>query len=1031
MGLRTDISPYIGNLSFLRVLDLRQNNLSGQIPYELSRLSRLGVLILQNNQLKGVIPPSLYFCKKLQVISLYGNKLNGTIPKELGYFPKLRILLLGENAFAPSNPSFLANVSTLQMLGLENFGLAGPLPPFIFNLSSLSELALTGGKLTNTIPLDFCHYLPELQYLDLRSNQLSGPFPVALFQCKELRELLLYSNNLNGSIPNEISALSKLEVLTLDSNKFTGMIPPSLGNISGLAMLLLNDNNIQGNIPKELGLLSNLATVSLANNNITGEIPLQIFNISSLEEFTIAQNDVYGSLPISSGSQLPNLERVIVTGNRLSGNFPSFISNSSKLSILDMASNSFTGPIPLNLGNLNQLRFLLLPGNQLTGGRGSRELTFMNSLTDCKFLKMLVLDSNPLDGILPNSTGNISNSIKWISMNNCQINGPIPREIGLLKNLNYLDLGDNNINGTIPSTFGGLESTQRLYLGNNYIEGSIPREVCRLTNLGELSLQYNKLLGSIPDCIGELGRLQKLYLNSNNFTSLIPKSLFSLQNLLLLNLSSNSLGGSLSADMSMNMIETMDFSWNKISGGIPSKIGQFKGLSYLNLSRNKLEGSIPQLFGDLVSLDSMDLSHNNLSGEIPISLESLLHLKILNLSFNRLSGEIPKGGPFANFTAQSFINNENLCGDAYLDVPPCKIGENSDKRSKTKNRILIYIFASVAGAMMLIFLVHMLRKHHKDNNRNPNSSTLLPTFKRLEYRIISYQELRLATDNFSGTNLIGRGSFASVFKGRLSDGMLVAIKVLNLQKDGAFRSFDAECEVLRSVRHRNLVKVISSCSSEDLRALILEYMANGSLDKWLHTEGCKLSLYQRINIMIDVATALEYIHHGQPEPIVHCDIKPSNILLDEDMSAHVGDFGIAKILLANKDGTETKTLGTIGYIAPEYGSEGKVSTKGDVYSYGIVLLETLTGRRPTAEIFDGGQSLRLWVMESLPNNIMEVVDDCMMGLEGNMKKCLASILEVALECSHELPEQRIDMKEEQDQARAFSQWRCLKCESME
>ena len=155
-----------------------------------------------------------------------------------------------------------------------------------------------------------------------------------------------------------------------------------------------------------------------------------------------------------------------------------------------------------------------------------------------------------------------------------------------------------------------------------------------------------------------------------------------------------------------------------------------------------------------------------------------------------------------------------------------------------------------------------------------------------------------------------------MYKGILSDGITVAIKVLNLQLEGAFKSFDVECKVLRAVRHRNLVKIISTCSNPEFRALVLQYMPNGSLEKWLYSHNYYLNLVQRVSIMVDIASALDYLHNGQSESVVHCDLKPSNILLDEEFVAHVGDFGIAKILVENKDATQTKTIGTIGYIAP-------------------------------------------------------------------------------------------------------------------
>ncbi|KAA8535513.1 hypothetical protein F0562_030516 [Nyssa sinensis] len=281
--------------------------------------------------------------------------------------------------------------------------------------------------------------------------------------------------------------------------------------------------------------------------------------------------------------------------------------------------------------------------------------------------------------------------------------------------------------------------------------------------------------------------------------------------------------------------------------------------------------------------------------------------------------------------------------------------------------------------------------------------------------MISHQELCRATNYFYESNLLGVGGFGSVYKGILSNRAIVVVKILNLQIEGAFKSFDVECHVPRTIRHQNRVKVISSCSNLELRALVLQYMSNGSLEKWLYSHNYCLDLLQRMNIIFYVALALEYLHHGQSEPVVHCDLKPSNVFLDEEMVAHVGDFGIAKILAQNKTQTITNTIGTLGYIAPEYGYEGRVTTKGDVYRYGIMLLETFTRKKPTDEMFAGELSLRQWVGASLPNEIMKIVDSGLLASAGEemiaTQNIILSIMEIGLECCRELPVEISDIKE--------------------
>jgi LRR receptor-like serine/threonine-protein kinase FLS2 len=484
--------------------------------------------------------------------------------------------------------------------------------------------------------------------------------------------------------------------------------------------------------------------------------------------------------------------------------------------------------------------------------------------------------------------------------------------IGSLRGLTLLDLSNNNLTGNIPSTIGGLQRFQRLYLDDNKIEGFIPKDICQLKNLGELSLSNNKISGPIPNCISNLNHLQRLFLSFNRLKSPIPLNLWSLESLLFLDLSSNSLDGYLSPNMKkLAAIVRIDLSRNQITGNIPSIIGAFESLNYLNLSNNLFQGEIPQSFGDLKGLDILDLSCNDLFGVIPKALETLSYLKYLNVSFNKLSGEIPSSGPFTNFTAKSFLGNEALCGNPIFEVPPCP--RPSSKGSDVKQSLLKYFLPVIASVIICLALVYMLRRHREGKLQVPS---LFNTLALLEHKMILYQELCQGTNNFCESNLLGAGGFGSVYKGRLFDGTIIAIKVLNLQLLGAFKSFDVECKVLHAIRHRNLVKVISTCSNHEFRALILQYMLNGSLERWLYSYNYCLSLLQRVNIMVDVASALDYLHNGLSESVVHCDLKPANILLNEDMVAHVGDFGIAKILVENKDATQTKTLGTLGYVAP-------------------------------------------------------------------------------------------------------------------
>ncbi|XP_031392069.1 probable LRR receptor-like serine/threonine-protein kinase At3g47570 [Punica granatum] len=813
-------------------------------------------------------------------------------------------------------------------LDLQSQELSGTISPHIGNLSFLRVLDLQNNSFHSRIPLEVGH-LSRLLHLYLNNNSLSGPIPPSLSSCSNLLNISLHHNMLQGYVPANLSSLSKLRVLLLQNNGLSGEIPLSVGNFSSLEYLYLGFNKLRGAVPDTLGNLRNLKDLSLVENNLVGNFPLSVANISSMEALDLGVNQLMGTLPLDLGITLPNLQFLSVIDNRFTGSIPKSISNMSQLNEFQITSNSFTGDV-LSFRKMSNLLWFSVYGNHLGSGQAN-DLNFLCSLTNSTNLNYLGIGDNNFGGEVPKCISNLSITLEGFVLELNALSGTVPSSIENLINLEVLSVSFNNISGRIPPEIGNLRKVKELYLAFNVFTGEIPHTLGNLSMLTFLSLSGNNLLGTIPSSLGKYQRLLAIYLADNKLAGAIPPEIMSLSSLSMsADFSMNNLTGELPVEIgNLKHLGELDLSGNKLSGKIPSSLGSCMSLEYLYMGDNMFVGSIPSTLSSLKGIQELNLSHNRLLGQIPDFLEDL-NLTSLDLSFNNFQGNLPTGGVFANTSAISVLGNEKLCGGLpEYRLPKCmSTGRSTDGRVRN-----VSIYTSL-GILTIVFMLSLLCfLWHRKQRKTFASSSSNDRFLK-----VSYQDLLEATVGFSSANLIGTGSFGSVFKGVLAlDQITIAVKVLNLDRHGASKSFIKECEALRNIRHRNLVKVVTACSGTDyqgngFKALVYEFMVNGSLDEWLHPRvgtspereviPRQLGLLQRVNIATDVACALDYLHHQCETPIVHCDLKPSNVLIDGEMTGHVGDFGLVRFMpgatreLISELTSSIGVKGSLGYIAP-------------------------------------------------------------------------------------------------------------------
>ncbi|KAF6169460.1 hypothetical protein GIB67_004741 [Kingdonia uniflora] len=989
-----------------RVTELRlpRLQLAGQLTPQLANLRELRKLSLRSNSLNGTIPSSLSKCTRLRAIFFQYNLFSGEFPPEIGNLTALQVLNVAQNGFSGGISGSSLPVK-LRYLDLSSNGFSGEVPRNFSALLELKFLNLAFNEFSGGVPPSFGE-LQKLEYLWLDWNRLEGTLPSALANCSSLMHFSVQGNGFRGVIPSAIGELPRLEVLTLSRNSLSGSIPSSLfsnGSMfspPSLRIVQLGFNKFTDIVLPVGGakdsFFSVLQVLDLQSNRIHGGFPSWLTNVTTLSVLDLSENSFSGTVPIEIGN-LARLEELRMANNSLSGEVPGIIQRLSSLWILDLEGNMFSGEIPGFFRRLTGLKTLSLGENQFSG-------SIPASLGTLSELQTLNLRENNLTGVVPQELLQLRN-LTVLNLGGNKFTGKIPSNIGDLRGLGVLNLSNSGFSGSIPSSIGNLLHLSSLDLSHQSLSGEVPIELSGLPNLQIISLEENKLSGDVPEGFSSLSGLRFLNLSANNFTGDIPATYGYLRSLIVLSLSRNHISGIIEPELgNCSNLEVLQLSSNRLTGEIPYDLSRLSHLKVLDLSENNLSGNITDSLSKLSNLTFLNLSVNNLSGEIPGNLIGIVGLTYLNVSRNNLEGEIPKSLGLRFKDQSVFAMNPGLCGDPL--VTQCASESKAKKKKKIKKLILL-IAVALGGALLVslccccyIYSLLRWRKQLREagagekKRTSPNRTSSSVEGENGGPKLVmfnnkfTYAETLEATRQFDEENVLSRGRYGLLFKACFNDGTVLAIRRL---PDGTLEqgNFRKEAELLGKIKHRNLTVLRGYFPGPpNGRLLVYDYMPNGNLATLLqeasHQDGHVLNWPMRHLIALGVGRGLAFLHNAS---IIHGDIKPQNVLFDADFEAHLSDFGLERLTTATSTTTPIEAastsaipVGTIGYVSPEATLTGQVTKESDVYSFGIVFLELLTGRRPV--MFTEDEDIVKWVKRQLQRGqISELLEPGLLELD--------------------------------------------------
>ncbi|XP_012698401.1 probable LRR receptor-like serine/threonine-protein kinase At1g53440 isoform X2 [Setaria italica] len=839
--------------------------------------------------------------------------------------------------------------------------------------------------------------------------------------------LQLRRQNLSGVLPEEVLNLTYLRHLDLPRNFIQGPIPASWASLP-VFNLSLQGNRISGRLPKELGRMPMLKSIVLESNQIEGPIPPELGNIISLERFFISANNITGELP-PTFSRLTNMTDFRIDGTSISGKIPSFIKNWQRVNRIDMQGTLMSGPIPQEISllkNLTELRVTDLSGPSM------------------KF--------PPLQNAL---------HLKELVLRNCSIYGEIPSYLGLMQYLKVLDISFNKLTGQIPINFQGMTALQYLYLTSNMLTGDLPDWMLknRASNKKNMDISYNDFTGNPPSECQQANVNMVSSFSSSNDNSLQPclrKNLPCMGKPRDSSLFINCGGKSVTVDGvtykdDSSQIGTSTFVLSNDKKWAYSSTGDFVGnenADYIARNTSELTLAHPELYTE-ARLASLSLKYYGLcmdNGEYMVKLHfaEIVFTEDHTYSSNgkrvfdvfiqgaKVLGDFniqDEAGGVRRAITKYFATNitENTLeihlywgGKGSTAIPyrgmygplisAISVTQTRRNHRGVSTGVVIAIIAVPCLAVILLLIACYFKIWKRKNviGRqfcNQGRKTTISELQTRAQYFFTLKEIEHATKHFDPANKIGEGGFGPVYKGTLADGTAIAVKKLSSKSSQGNREFLNETGIIFTLRHPNLVRLFGCCIDGDQLLLIYEFLENNSLGRALFEHKLKLDWPTRYNICLGTAKGLVYLHEESTLKIIHRDIKPSNILLDEKLQPKISDFGLAKL---NDDSgpVSTRIAGTVGYMAPEYATRGCLTRKADIYSYGVVTLEIVSGMSNTNSVSNEEYLHLLDWAEGLKQQgrLLEVVDR-RLGSDYSQEQALR-LLNVALLCTSTLPTQR-------------------------